>query len=149
MSMAHAQAIAEIDGATGQMLRLFGAGGYSVSSGSRPLYMQHDVHWTPRGTLIMSNSDPDTRVTGAVEYAIDDDSRELVQVREIGFDAGLQAFALGQVIELQNGNVLMNWGGGGVLQEITPEGDVVWEVMTGSGTWFGQVRMFTDFYTGE
>jgi hypothetical protein len=149
MSFAHAQSVAEIDRSNGQLLRLFGVDGYGFAPGSRAFYMQHDAHWTERGTLLMTSTDPLTDYMGAIEYEVDDVTRTLTEVREIGFEAQQSSFALGQARTLANGNVLLNWGGGGLIQEITPQGDVVWEVMLGSGTWFGQVRMFSDFYTGQ
>jgi hypothetical protein len=149
MSLCKTHNVVEIDRASGDLLRVFGSGGYGFSAGSLPCDPQHDVHWTAEGTLLMTSQDPATGVVGAIEYAVDDATGTLTEVRTVGFESGVEFMMLGQARILQNGNLLMNWGGNGILREFTPEGDVVWEVSTEVGSWFGQVRAFSDFYTGE
>ena len=48
---------------------------------------------------------------------------------------------LGQAHRLESGNVLVNYGGKGIIREITPEGEVVWELSSPLGTWFGNARV--------
>jgi len=47
---------------------------------------------------------------------------------------------LGDARRLPGGNVLISWTVLGLLQEQTPEGDVVWEAKGDPGVWFNRVR---------
>ena len=50
------------------------------------------------------------------------------------------------MVRLDNGNTLVNFGSAGALQEVTPQGEVVWEARTRSGLWFAAVRPIDDLY---
>ena len=53
---------------------------------------------------------------------------------------------LGQFSRLENGNRLINYGSAGVLQEVTEDGEVVWEVYSPLGYWFGNGEMLDSLY---
>ncbi len=53
---------------------------------------------------------------------------------------------LGDVRRLDNGNYLVCWTSMGKITEVTPDGQVVWELENGLGTALGRVRYLTDLY---
>jgi hypothetical protein len=82
----------------------------------------------------------------AVEFEVDDANQTMTEVWQFGRDEGLNVQALGQAIRLKNGNTFVNYGSTGILREVSPAGQVVWEAYTGSGTFFGNVYPFESFY---
>ena len=56
---------------------------------------------------------------------------------------------LGQARRLKNGNTLITYGGGGVVREVTPEGEPVWELSTPLGTWLGNVSWVDPVFDSE
>jgi len=67
--------------------------------------------------------------------------------RSWGRDEGLYSTAGGQAIRLDSGNTLFNAGTAGVLQEVTPTGDLVWEARASVGDAFIKLLPVRDFYT--
>ncbi len=99
---------------------------------------QHDPTWTDDGTLTLL-SYPDDGPPIAIEYAAADDGT-LEEVWSYQRDAdGISL--LGQVRRLPSGNTFVNFGGMGEMREVTPEGEVVWQVNTDLGVWFGNVAL--------
>lgn len=139
--------IAEIDADSGEVLREFGgATGYQLTEGSRSFNYQHDVSWTPADTLLMITTDDKVNETTAVEYAIDDDERTLEEIWSHGDGEGIHVLVQGTARELDNGNRLINFGSSGLVREVTPEGDVVWEMSVRVGFAFGNTVPFSDLW---
>jgi len=146
ISFRNISAVIEVDRATGKVVRQFGGEDRRYTVGGDGFLYQHGVHWTEDGTLLMTTSgaggDADGLETWAVEYAVDSERRQLTEVWSYGRGEGLHARALGEAHRLPGGNTLVNWGTEGLLREIAPNGDVLWE-MEGSTdeeffgrTWF-------------
>ncbi len=51
---------------------------------------------------------------------------------------------LGDARRLPGGNVLISWTVLGLMQEQTPDGQVVWEAKGAAGLWFARVRFAAD-----
>ena len=47
---------------------------------------------------------------------------------------------------LSNGNRLLAFGTSGIIREVTPQGEVVWELQSPLGTAFGRVMALQEFY---
>jgi hypothetical protein len=120
-------------------------GTYQVEDPDDAFAVQHDANWTDAGTLLTSMTNAEG-ATGAIEYGVDDAEHVFRHTWSYGFDLGVSAYSLGGARRLRNGNTLVNFGSAGLLQEVTPEGTVVWEVRAGIGTSFGQQLMFDDLY---
>ena len=148
-----------VDRASGEVLYEFsGLGGYgtedawTVAEGSTPFSFQHDTNWSAGdGNVLMvtTNNYDDGQWTLGIEYELDEATRTLREVWSYGLGEGLQAFALGQCRRLANGNTWISWGSGGIVREVTPAGEVVWEMAAPAGTFFGQIHYISDLYTGE
>jgi len=73
------------------------------------------------------NHDPDP-VSRAVEYRVDEDARVVEEVWSFDHPDGGFVTHLGDARRLPGGNTLIAWSADGILTEVTPEGEVVWEV---------------------
>ncbi|MBN1336504.1 MAG: aryl-sulfate sulfotransferase [Deltaproteobacteria bacterium] len=147
LSLRNLDTILEIDGTTAEVLRAFGHLGYGFGPGSTPFSFQHDPRWTVDGTLLLLTTDERQRMSMAVEYEVDDTEQLLREVWRYQDADGVYAQHQGGVRVLSNGNRIVNFGSAGVLQEVTRDGDVVWEIRGGTGAGFGATESFSSFYT--
>jgi hypothetical protein len=125
------ETVIEIDHATGESLRWFGhdQGSWAFSEGSDAFYWQHGAHFTPAGTLLTSTHlDAESEELVMREYQLDEENEQLVEIWSFGADEGITAGIMGDVFRLPNGNTLHNMGSGLRLREVTPAGDVVWDL---------------------
>jgi hypothetical protein len=68
-------------------------------------------------------------------------------VWEYGFDdVGITSASLGQAFRLGNGNTMVNFGSSGVLHEVDPSGNLVWEASSEFGWGFGNAAPIEDLY---
>jgi len=141
--------VLEVDRASGEVLRSFGRGGdYPVGNGSTVFTWQHNVNRTPTGTLLMTSMDPAHTFIFAVEYALDEPTHTLREVWSFGTDGVYPAEAGGEAWRLSNGDTLFNMGTRGLLQEVTPAGDVVWEATWDRPGTFYRLKPVVDLYSG-
>ena len=133
LSLGHLDTIYELDRATGAVrLRITTDW---VAEGGTPYNFQHDPNWTADGTLILL-SYPEEGGARAIEYAVDAEAERLEEVWSYVREDGGTSL-LGQARRLDNGNTFINFGGMGEIREVTPAGEVVWQLNAGLGTWFG------------
>ncbi len=147
MSLGLVDTVLEIDGATGDVLREFGPHGYTVPQGVGAAFSyQHGPHWTDEGSLLMSSwVDGQSRVM-AIEYSVDDDSESLTKLWSYGENEGFTSIAGGQALRVNNGNTVLNTGYRGLLVEISPDHEPVWEMSSSMGHVFVSLSFFDDFY---
>jgi len=148
LSLANVDTALQIDRTTGLVVRSYGKyGDFPVAAGSTAFHFQHDVNFTPEGHLLMTSENEDENEIFAIEYAIDEASRTIVEVRSFAKDEGLAAFCGGQARRLSNGNTFFNAGNSGVIREYDGVGNVVWDLVPGidGGTFFKLWPIF-DFY---
>jgi hypothetical protein len=121
---------------------------------------QHGVTFTEDGNLLLStqltNANPyfqNNYDTLAVrEYELDYDNKVLRQVWQFGEDEAIAGKYNGEAHRLPNGNTLHNYGTGAWLREVTPDGELVWDVRfpdgntDGSGRLQGRSVFITDLY---
>ena len=147
ISFANAEAVIEVDATTGEHLRSIGQDGtHSVEEGllGRP----HAGYWTDSGTLMVFTTPlwgPNKSSIG-VELAFDDEAKTAEVVWEYGYELGYNTIIMGEATRLPNGNVLMNFGSTGVVEEVTPEGEAVWRVYTATGTFPGHWTFVRSLY---
>ncbi len=145
VSLGYVNTVLQID-RSGTVLDSWGQyGDVQVADGTSAFEFQHDPSWTDEGTLLMvATEDSETRGT---EYSISGGTME--ETWSYGRGEGILAVAQGQARRLANGNTMIGWGTAGLVREVTPEGEVVWELEAGVGAGFVQVHMFNDFYSGQ
>ncbi len=66
-------------------------------------------------------------------YRCDEASETLESTWNFAYGEQRSAFVLGDVHLLANDDYLISWGSEGEVTEVTPEGDVVWDVYTDPG----------------
>jgi hypothetical protein len=137
--------VVEIDAETGELLREFGRypGGFSFDPPEADFEHQHYPHWTAQGTLLLSAHDPLTGQQVAREYEVDDATSTLRLLWSVQTEH--YAEYGGQIQALASGNLLWQLGTAGVMQEITREGEVVWQVQW-PGVVLGNLTVLDDLY---
>lgn len=108
-------------------------------------WWQHGTKLTHEGTLLVSThaslGTPDVVVR---EYRLDEGV--LTQIWSHGEGDGLVAHYNGDVQRLPGGNTVHNHGSGSRLLEITPEGEVVWELEFGEERMIGRSEWVSDLH---
>jgi hypothetical protein len=123
--------IIEVERDSGQILRSFGQapGSWAFSEGSAPFWWQHGATYTADGTLLTSSHRSNSNEELVVrEYALNEGDRELEEIWSFGEGEGIRASEMGDAWRLPNGNTLHNMGSAVRMREITPAGEVVWDV---------------------
>ncbi len=141
--------VVEIQRETGEVIRSFGqlAGSYAFSEGSGNFWKQHSPSRTPEGTLLISTHESQSsREMRAREYEIDDATRTLREVWSCGDGSGIEAPFMGEAHRLENGNTLLNYGGGGAIREVTRDCEVVWELHWGDRNMISRSVFLADLY---
>jgi len=141
--------VVEIDRQTGELLRQFGRmdDSWRFDPIDSAFDMQHYPNYTRDGTLLVSTHMP--REDGqqrAWEYELDDETQTLTVIW--GYGEGVDHYAryAGEAQRLDNGHTLINYGTGADLREVTPDGDVVWEVQWAADYNIGHVTLIGDLY---
>lgn len=140
----------EIDRGTGSVVRHFGdlPGSYAFDPPQSQFWFQHGVHITDTGTLLLSSHQEYFDATGVVrEYEIDDATQTLHEVWNQGLDGPYSSNTAGEAHRLANGNTIHNYGATPVVQEVTPDGTVVWEVQWESSRLIGRTTFMDDLYS--
>jgi hypothetical protein len=141
--------VVEVDATSGESLRWFGhlPGSYAFDPEDSAFYWQHGTNFTDAGTLLLStlNGEPGDE-THAREYELDDDAQILRQVWAFGEGEGIYGYEMGEAWRLPNGNTMHNMGTAQRLREITPTGDVVWDLSWSRGSYIGRSVGIEDLY---
>ena len=133
MSTAFADTLIEID-TEGNPLRIIGGynsadSDYQFDNPDDTFSYPHGVRWTSKGDLLVFST-LDT-VSKIIRYELDDETGTICKRWEFGADQGYEARLLGEVHELEDGNILVSWGSVGILQVIDPiTNTVLWEVQS-------------------
>ena len=143
--------IVEIDHTTGESLWWAGdvPGGYSFDPAETQWSWPHGCTYPDAGTLLTSTENShgwDADHTVAREYEVDHESRALRQVWSFGDGYDTYASTAGEAHRLENGNTLHNYGSHGSLKEVSPDGQVVWEVYWGGDRLLGRTVFLEDLY---
>ncbi|MCK6506549.1 hypothetical protein L6R53_24775 [Myxococcota bacterium] len=135
------ETVFEIDATTGQTLRWFGHldGSYAFDPPDSAFWWQHGSHWTEAGTLLLSSKDQQRGEETVVrEYQVDEDRQALVELWSFGEGQGVYGSEMGEAWRLPGGNTLHNYGSTARLREVTPDGQVVWDLDWGSPLYLGR-----------
>ena len=121
---------------------------------------QHGVTFTESGILLLSTQltsantyyEPGYDTLAVREYELDYGAQIIRQVWGFGEDQGIAGKYAGEAHRLTNGNTLHNYGTGARMREITPDGQLVWDVKfpggntEGNGRLQGRSVFITDLY---
>ncbi len=149
-SLYSVETMIEIDHKTGETLRVFGHLGDDAWDFDPPesaFWWQHGGHYTDHGTLLVSSKVSDGgRETVLREYALDESTQTLVEVFSFGEGEGVYGDTMGEADYTAGGHILHNYGASPRLREITPEGEVVWDVQW-RAEYIGRSTPITDLYS--
>lgn len=133
--------VAEVDRKAGTLVATYGSqsGSYSFSPSPWSFQWQHWPNITPEGTLLISTHLPayNRFATAAPnhhafeEFEIDRANKRLTRkwlYGDASTDGPEWAYSRGMAVRVSNGNILGNYGSGGVIREITPDKKTVFYV---------------------
>ena len=130
-SMYYVDTVLEIDLDSGEVLKQFGQldGGWTFDPESATVDYQHYVNWTPDGTIIASTHAYGKRNEQRTrEYEVDEANQTLHEIWTFGADVDHYAQYAGEAWRLPNRNTMVGYGVDGAELEVTPDGEVVWDV---------------------
>jgi hypothetical protein len=98
----------------------------------------------PNGDVILFDDGDDDvpPFSRAVEYALDTDAGTATLVWSAHATPQLEDFALGYAQRLSNGNTLITYGAARQVQEVSPDGALVWDLYDLSTDDFGIYRAY-------
>ena len=131
-SMFFSDTVFEVDVATGEVIRQMGqltsGDPYAFDPTDSMFAYQHNPYWLDTGNLLVS-----THIVGvdgtqvAAEYSVDDSTQTLTRVWSY-VSTDIWAQQMGEAIRLPNGNTMQGYGQNGAAREVTPDGEIAWEV---------------------
>lgn len=147
-SMFETSTVVEVDLDSGELLRHFGQipDGYAFDPGNTTFDLQHYPNWTASGSLLVSTHQVGVRNRQFVrEFEVDEANQTLVQTWSYDLPPDYYAEYAGGALRLDNGNTMITVGTDGAVLEITPEGEIVWE-LDWAGHLVGNVLALDDLY---
>jgi len=143
------EAVVEVDLESGEALRWFGHldGSWEFSPQDSAFWWQHGARFTEEGTLLLSSQKAHgAEETVAREYELDSENELLREIWSFGIGEDVYAPTGGVALRLANGNTHHNFGSNARLREITPDGQVVWDVLWEGTPRLGDTRPIENLY---
>lgn len=132
LSMANLDAVVEVSRETGDIERWISPDRWTISG--EVFDYPHTPSWVgPDRLLVFSFAEG---AIGAIEYAVDDDAQRLEAVWSHTRSDDLMSF-LGSAQRLGGGSTLINYGASGLIEEVSPDGEVLWRLESAFGSWVG------------
>lgn len=134
ISLKNIGTLVKVDRQTGESLwHLNGAANtFAFAEGSTMPLMQHQFQMLEDSIVIFDNGSPETG-SRAAEFILDQDARTAEQIWEHKHDPAVYVFAKGDVHRFENDNTLVVWSAAGEIQNVEPDGDIVWQLNTELG----------------
>ncbi len=130
-------AMVKIQRSTGALIwQLGGVQSSFTQTSGRAFEGQHSPELTDDGFMLFDNGDVDIddAYSEAVEYRVNEASRTYTPIWSYDYGQRISSYLLGDVERLENGNTLVAWGSGGTLTEVTPAGDMAFQVSLAIGS---------------
>lgn len=137
LSVRKENAFVKVDRAARELLwQLGGVGSDFTQTDGRAFVGQHSAEPTEAGFMLFDNGDVDVpnAYSQAVEFSLDEDGRTFTPVWSYDYNQRISSYLLGDVERLPNGNTLISWGSGGTLTEVTPAGEMAFQVSLAIGS---------------
>jgi hypothetical protein len=132
LSLRHIDTVVKLDRSTGKILWRLGGKKSDFTFVDDPMggpSHQHDVRELPNGdiTLVDNGNFHVPQVTRVVQYRLDYTKKTARLVWQYHHSPELFSFFTGSARRLPNGNTVIGWGAPGVITEVDPFANVVWE----------------------
>ena len=148
-SLYSVDSILEIDRETAEVVHAWGhvPGAWGFDPEDSAFWTQHGPSYTNLGTLLVSTYRAEDDEEGVVrEYTLDEDQDVLQQIWSFGEGEGIVMESAGEAHRLRGGNTLHNMGSAARVREITPDGEVVWDVAWEWPRLLGRTLLVDDLY---
>jgi len=143
VSLRNFSAIVKVDRSSGDQAWTLGGpkSDFAAADGTTELFRhQHQFQIVDDSIVIFDNGVIENGDSRAVEYHLDAETGLATHNWEYHADPPLFCAILGDVHRLRSGNTLVTWSGQGQIDEVTPDGEVVWRLRAGMGHGFGFTR---------
>ncbi len=151
VSLRNFDAVYKIDRGSGDVLWIAGGdeSDFALADGETKLFeRQHRFRVLEEGILIFDNRVPEEG-SRAVEYALDGGDGSAEVLWEYMTDPPLFSLGFGDVERLPGGNTLVDWSAQGQIDEVTPGGEILWQLNASVGSGFGYMEWFESFVPSQ
>lgn len=151
ISLKEMSTMVHLDRATGENLWILGGelDQFTYTDGAEPIALHHQFHLLDDSIVIFDNGEQSRGYSRAVEYGMDLDEMTVWLEWEYIRDPPIYVFAKGDVHRYEDGVTQVTWSSAGQIQDVTPDGEVVWELDTDLGNIFTFVQVLDDLYVRE
>ncbi|MCB9688161.1 MAG: aryl-sulfate sulfotransferase [Alphaproteobacteria bacterium] len=107
----------------------------------------HMSEWWDGGFVVFDNADETGGISGAAEYAVDDEARTWDRIWDVRDPEGHLELLLGDVIRVPGcENRMVAWSTSSRVEEVTPEGEVVWSLSAPPGWIVSRISWLPSLY---
>ncbi len=131
VSLRNLDTIVKIDRAAGDVLWCLGGetSDFLLPDGSSTLFQrQHQFEILDDGVLVFDNGTAERYASRVVEYRLDEEAGTAEPLWEYEADPSLYSLALGDVSRLPSESTMITWSTLGRVDEVSPEGEVLWRL---------------------
>ena len=147
VSLNHQRTLVTIDRQTGELVEQIGGDESDfdfIEGEERTFGPQHQFQFVEGGVLVFDNGTPGDYESRAIEVALDTD----LMTAEVSWihvaSPSLFCPCQGDVSRLPSGNNLVTWSTSGQLEEVSPDGEVLWQLNLELGTVIGYTNYVTE-----
>jgi hypothetical protein len=129
----------------------FGSVGATIEpgSGSARFLHSHQFEVSPGRFLVFDNDGATAQESRVLEYDFDPDQGTADQIWEYSADPSVFSFVLGDVHRFDDGDTLVTWSVNGLIQRVSPAGEVEFEITSPFGHAFGFDTVRADLYAQD
>ncbi|MCB9766146.1 MAG: aryl-sulfate sulfotransferase [Alphaproteobacteria bacterium] len=148
MSLRNADTIVKLDASTGEVLWQLGGrfSDFTLTSGDPWKHAHMSQGWDGGVFLVDNGNHRDDQISRITEYAWDTSDMTWRSVWTWRHPDEGFIIAGGDVRRMPSGDAMVSWSTLGTIQQVSPAGDVKWELRTGIGDLTGRVRWIEDLY---
>ncbi len=148
MSMKAPGSVAKIDRSTGQTQWIINGilNEFTFPKGAEIVQMQHQLERIDGGLMVFDNGLQDRGYSRAVELALDEENLLAEQTWEYIRDPSVYVYAKGDVARFADGTRQVVWSTSGEIQNVTEDGEVVWQLNSELGQAITFVQILDDLY---
>jgi len=122
---------------------------FHLADGGTDLFVhQHQFEILDDSILVFDNGTPNQAASMAIEYSFHEDEPQVEQLWSYDPDPSLFCFSLGIPIRFDNGNTLIDFSTAGEIDEVTPDGSLLWKLSASLGGAFGYMEHVPTLYNG-
>jgi hypothetical protein len=125
------------------------AGTLAFADGSATFLHQHQFELQGDRLLVYDNDGATEDASRVLEYQVDFTAETVTEVWSFIATPTVYTPVLGEPMRLANGDVLIDWSYAGQIQQVTPDGETVWQLNTKAGYPLGYIRLEPTLYRGS